>query len=73
VSTEDQVEAAPATHEGKLARSHKSRIRSILDELLDAMESARADGFTTEFSLQLAPQTTAYLLAPDQPVMIKRW
>lgn len=60
------------SRDSKLARKHKVALRNILDELLDAMESARADGFTTEFTIQL-DQEGVYQIPPGFPAIIKRW
>lgn len=60
------------TREGKLARKHKLAMTGILEELRDAMELARADGFTTEFTIQL-DHDGVYQIPPGFPAIIKRW
>lgn len=60
------------SRDSKLARKHKVALRNILDELLDAMESARIDGFITEFTIQRDP-SGAFALPAEHPALIKRW
>jgi hypothetical protein len=69
----DETTTPPESREGKQARMHKIRIAGILEELVEAMEAARADGFLTEFSIQQDPANRNYFLPPELPALIKRW
>lgn len=67
------VESAPTeSSEGRRARNHKLALTYALDGLIEAMEDARKDGFTVEFSVGLQPEPDQrYVLA--NLALIKRW
>lgn len=72
MTDENQTNDVVESREGKLARKHKAVIANILEELVEAMEMARADGFITDFGISIGPDGK-YQTQPDHPVLSKRW
>lgn len=68
----DPIIGITESREGKLARKHKAAIGNILEELIEAMEVARADGFMVEFGVNQKPEG-GYQVVDGGPVLIKRW
>jgi len=60
------------TSEGKRARYHRGQVMSILEELVEAMEAARLEGFLVQFTIP-QPQDGPHFIEPTNLSILKKW